>query len=108
MPMPDQHQKPLRLSPSPVTPWVTLSHTSCFLCSTLLASSYKKAKTFLSIRWDFLIRNASSLPGGPSTEAIKLCVEAQLGMAKQDIRAVLMEKSTARACHTREAISSTG
>lgn len=42
------------------------------------------------------------------TEAIKLCIEAQLGMGKQDDRAALMEKSMARACHAREVTSPTG
>lgn len=88
MPMPGQHQQPLLLSLSPVLPQVTLSHTSCFLCSTLLVSSSKR-RTFLSIKWDFCSRNTTSFPGGPLTEAIKVCVEVQLSMGKQDIRAVL-------------------
>lgn len=105
---PSRCQKPLLLNSSPMLPQVTLSHASRFLCSTLLTSYSKKRRTFSSIRLDFCSINASSFPGGPLTEAIKLCIEVQLGMGKQDIRAAFMQKTMARVCHTGETTSPTG
>lgn len=59
-----QHENSLLLSSIPV-----LSHASHLLSSTLLASSLKNGRTFLSTRWDFSSRNTSSFPGGPLPEA---------------------------------------
>lgn len=94
--MPGQHQNPLLLGALPCLPSSFFNLVSLFL---------KNGRTFLSVRWDFSSRNTSPFPGGPLTEAIKLCVEVHLGMAMQDISAVLMEKSMATVCHTREATS---